>query len=83
KAALAFYGGREVFEEVAVEAGSGGAKHDAVRGTNAPYVRTHIEALRKYRTFPKTHNKAETARSAPKKTGAAAVKSRSCFLWRA
>ncbi|EUJ24448.1 hypothetical protein PGRAN_00970 [Listeria grandensis FSL F6-0971] len=42
-----------------------------------------LRLLIQQRTLHKSHNKAETARSAPKKTGAASIKSRSCFLWRA
>ncbi|EUJ42392.1 hypothetical protein, partial [Listeria rocourtiae] len=65
------------------KARSGGVLRDAVHGLHAHYVLMHIEALNQQTTLLKSHNKAETARSAPTKTGAAAVKSRSCFLWRA
>ncbi|EUJ25371.1 hypothetical protein PCORN_17569 [Listeria cornellensis FSL F6-0969] len=64
---------------MAVEAGSGGATH----GLHAHCVLMHIEALNQQEMLHKSHNKAETARSAPKKTGAAAVKSLFCFLRRA
>ncbi|EUJ47115.1 hypothetical protein PROCOU_10603 [Listeria rocourtiae FSL F6-920] len=66
-----------------LEAGSGGASRDTIRGLHARFTLLHIEVLNQLTTLLKNHNKAETARSAPKKTGAAAVKSRSCFLWRA
>ncbi|EUJ46613.1 hypothetical protein PROCOU_10858, partial [Listeria rocourtiae FSL F6-920] len=55
----------------------------AVHGLHARFALMHIEALIRHTTLLKSHNKAETARSAPKKTGAAVVKSRSYFLWRA
>ncbi|WP_222712965.1 hypothetical protein, partial [Listeria grandensis] len=52
---------------MAVEAGSEGAGHDAVHGLYAHYVLMHIVALTQQGTLRKSHNKAETARSAPKK----------------
>ncbi|WP_221637679.1 hypothetical protein, partial [Listeria booriae] len=85
KAALAFYGRREVFEELAREAGSGGAKCDAIlckqnivshhntpKGTQFHFILLHIEVLIQQNTLLKNHNK--TARLALTETGAATGK---------
>ncbi|EUJ42301.1 hypothetical protein, partial [Listeria rocourtiae] len=46
------------FEELAVEAGSGGASRDTVHGLHAHFVLMHIEALIQHTTLLKSHNKA-------------------------